>query len=116
MTEDNTKHTPRDWTVWHDEFGSRRHMTRLVIRAEGKEICEVQQCPEAEANARLIAAAPGRAVAATQMLAALKNLVGVVENWEGVPAQYEPRPKSVMHQALAAIAKAEAEEIKWQTQ
>ena len=82
MTEDNTNPTPGPWTVWHDEFGSRRHMTRIVVHAEDDEICEVQKCPQAEANARLIAAAPDRAKIADKMLAVLKE----VKQW----ADYDP--------------------------
>ena len=67
----------------------------------GVNVADIFEPGEAgEANAILIAAAP-------EMLKALKRLVDAVENLEGVNAQCEPHPKSVMHQALAAIAKAE---------
>ena len=115
MTEENTqssKHTPGPWsaTMQTNSFGpnGRFSICRDTDDAERTLICEMPHSSTTglsslktrAANADLIAAAP-------EMLEALKRLVDAVENLEGVNAQCEPHPKSVMHQALAAIAKAE---------
>lgn len=106
----NAKHTPGPWTYegdhTHRQFNIRMLGHLIGTRDEAKHICTVNNLPPhvlanrdavtAEANARLIAAAP-------ELLAALESAQAWIAR-----AGYTDRDKwqSVQEQARAAIAKA----------
>lgn len=90
----STKHTPGPW---HYQDRSDAY-THIVRNAEGNSIivyAPQSTRPEAEANARLAAAAP-------ELLEACQMMLGIMalKNWEGDP---------VAEKARAAIAKATGE-------
>ena len=91
MNKPKTKHTPGPWEVFDSHSG-----IYILDSAEQSAVCRLEWCLEAEANARLIAAAP-------ELLAALKRL------WLyfGVRCDGTPRDWTEWREARAAIDKAE---------
>lgn len=84
-------HTHGPWEVFNSHSG-----IYILDSAEQGAICKIEWCLEAEANARLIAAAP-------ELLAALKRM------WLyfGVRCDGTPRDWTEWREARDAIAKAE---------
>lgn len=74
----------------------------LQIQENGREVAHIyhhpDEYPEAERNARLIAAAP-------ELLAAIKRLL--VASYPGTERHHETGCRCVIHEAQVAIAKAE---------
>ena len=103
MTAHNAhKHTPGPWTV--SRYG---HITAR----DGESIGIMHPWPgkgsERNANARLIAAAPDRAAAADQMLAALEYALPLVERWCHTQGDARTFHEETVAPIKAAIAKAE---------
>ena len=89
MNKQKMSHIPEPWEVFDSHTG-----IYILDSAEQAAICKLEWCLEAEANARLIAAAP-------EMLAVLKQLC---ENF-GVCC--DGTPWSALREARAVIDKAE---------
>lgn len=66
MSKQETSYTPGPWEVFKSHTG-----TYVLDSAEQAAVCKLEWCMEAEANARLIAAAP-------ELLDALKRLLSNV--------------------------------------
>ena len=109
-----SKHTPGPWEVrpeimWHD--GSHVAGRTPKVMKEGRQIASITRsldakikdgrCEEAEANARLIAAAP-------RLLEALRKLVERIDTNGGI-GEYKGGPPFVMAEARAAIKEATGE-------
>jgi hypothetical protein len=100
-----SNHTPGPWllsTYSHGPFKGRAAGVYVDEGDDGEnDICEIPQwCgagDEQEANARLIAAAP-------DLLAALKHMVGVVEDEFGINATF-----GGLQNARVAVSKAEGD-------
>ena len=91
MSKQEMSHIPGPWEVFDSHTG-----LWVMDSAEQGAICKLEWCLEAEANARLIAAAP-------EMLVALKQLIGYMDagNWADM------RIDGIKHAARAAIDKVE---------
>jgi len=91
MNKQKMSHTHGPWEVFDSHTG-----IYILDSAEQAAVCRLEWCLEAEANARLIAAAP-------ELLAALKRM------WLyfGVRCDGTPRDWTVWREARDTIAKAE---------
>jgi hypothetical protein len=85
-----TKHTPEPWDYWPHPSGG-----VVTQNSTARQICAVTNCPEKDANGRLLGAAP-------DLLAALKPLAAVARRY--LP-DYDEHPE--VQRADSAIAKAE---------
>jgi len=91
MSKQEISHTPGPWEVFESHTG-----IYILDSAEQAAVCKLEWCLEAEANARLIAAAP-------ELLDALKRLCSKF----GVDDSGTPRDWTEWREARAVIAKAE---------
>ena len=75
-TTQATKHTPGPWGVQTRGGGKTQEVETLNVLAPFADqwVCELTYCPEEQANARLIAAAP-------EMLEALKTITDRLDAW-----------------------------------
>jgi hypothetical protein len=91
MSNQEISHTPGPWEVFETHTGH-----YVLDSAEQAVVCQIEWCLEAEANARLIAAAP-------ELLETVKQLIGYMNagNWADM------RIDGIKTAARAAIDKAE---------
>jgi hypothetical protein len=90
------QHTPGPWETAVNDEGQ----WDVCDAGGGDLLADLSDCPEnAEANARLIAAAP-------ELLAALKAILARVESGEGMGGKFLGGPPLPIREARAAIARA----------
>ena len=91
MTTATHTHTPGPWEITVDQYGN----LDVTMEGAGDMLADLKGCPNAEANARLIAAAP-------DLLAALEALRGDLLRYPNDDARRE----AIVNAAEAAIAAA----------
>ena len=99
MNKPKTSHTPGPWEVFESHTG-----IYILDSAEQAAVCRLEWCLEAEANARLIAAAP-------DLLAALKGIFehcAMIHRAWGDGSNHKEADAAIAA-GKAAIAKAEGE-------